>query len=295
MSKKKFYAEYDALFNNKAKNSPKKKAPTKKKEEVAKKHFSINKKTVAWISVILVIFGIKFYQRTIAPILHVFDYDYGEVDDEDDYDDDEDYIDAGDELGEIYPLKEEGIKNDPNRDLKEPLHVGLEDKNFTFSPNYQMQVKGDADIVFSRDELSLLPTNEEYPDTKHVATIQVYNGKRRGTEIDLSMSRNLIDSTTVYTHGNDVTYTKAYPQKEMEKVKDGYIYSYEDDDEDYATIKLYRYFIFPNGTGVLLKIYSDSDEIKDVSAGVTFEEVKKWYPQEMKVLEESFQMKKEDK
>lgn len=294
--KKQFYEEYDALFI-KPKPPKKKKRPflslwqrankapvlsTKKQaQQPSKKNSNLNRRThtqtiskkwaiILPIGLFLMILVIVYASNHSE----IFSDDY-----EDDY---SDYVD-------VYPLQEAGIKRTGTVDVSQPLVATLDDPTIYFNKGYKIEIKGDVDIEQHEEELSVLPTNGDYPSITSIASLSFYSGRDYLRSVNMSMSGNLAASISRYlqvSKGDDL-FSKAYPQESLDDVQTGYVVNYEKE-SSYIYLSIQRYFMFPDGTGVWLETYSTSDQETELTPDDSFKEIKKAYREDFEFLEDNF-------
>ncbi|EOL41824.1 hypothetical protein RV11_GL001400 [Enterococcus phoeniculicola] len=301
--KKQFYEDYDALFI-KPKLTAKKekpsvislwkqvnKAPVVSAKQQAQKPSTKNnsakkrqhqKKKKSWdflwpAGIFLAIIAFAIYGNSDSS------------DSSDDYGDDyeSEYVD-------VRPLQEAGIKRTGSIDVSQPLVATLDDKIVYFNKGYKIEIKGDVDVEQQKDELSVLPTNKDYPSTTSIASLTFYSGRDYLRSVSMGMSGNLIVSLSDYikTSKGDDIFTKAYPQESVEGVQTGYVVKYEKE-SDYIYLTIQRYFIFSDGTGVWLDTYSTSTKETELKPTDSFKGIKKAYSEDFEFLEENFLLTKD--
>lgn len=287
--KKRFYDEYDALFtkpNARVKiqegsfattvgklKSELSSAAVAKKGKPNRKNRSVNKKNkrFVWtgiiVAAVLVMMGI--YGSTLP----------------DDYDDEYDE----DRYTDIRPLQDAGLKRTGTIDLSQPLVISVDEKTLHFNKGYSLEIKGDVDIENLTEELSVLPTDKEYPTVESIAWVKFYSGREYLRGANIGMSGNLIVSMYDYLDNREkaTTFTKAYPVADIGDVQTGYVVDY-DGDEEYVYVGIQRYFIFPDGTGIWLETNSDILDRIELHPDDSFETIKKAYSEDFKFLEDSF-------
>ena len=287
MGKKKlFYEEYDALFI-KPKLSEKKNKQTigstwlqvnsvsekseksKKRQQPTKKE--TNKRAILWsLSVLTLAVAFVIYVKSNSNYLsNVYDGDYVDV----------------------HPLQEAGIKRTGTIDVGKPLVADFDDKVVNFNNGYKIVIKGDLDIEQQKEELSVLPTNEDYAPITPIASLTFYSGRDYLRSVNMSISGNIIASISSYLEkvNGEELFTKAYPQKSIEDVQTGYVINYEKESTN-IYLAIQRYYIFSDGTGICLETFPTSDEKTELTSNDSFKEVKKAYLDDFEFLENNFSL-----
>lgn len=198
---------------------------------------------------------------------------------------------ASGEYLDIYPLQDVNLKVTGEQNLTTPLVVTQESHTFLTSKGYQIEVTGDADFERGDSELSLLPTQEDYPDERTVATLSFYEGDYYQGSATITMSANLLKSTEFYLEKGNGSFAKAYPQADLaDDIQTGYILEYDVSDA-YIFPDIYQYYLFSDGTGLRIEVTPDEDEAKLTKAS-DLTAVKKAYPSAFTSLKENFRFVK---
>ncbi|MGM0125976.1 hypothetical protein IGI37_003377 [Enterococcus sp. AZ194] len=295
--KKQFYDDYDALFLKKkvetseiskqvgnSKAQPKKQQKTKASFSNTKKKKSVKEKQSAKHKISFRAVGC--FVAIVVLTLVWQGYSKGQ--------NNSNYKGIKTEYVDIYPLKDVGLERLKAIDLSNPLVATVDEKVIHFNKGYRIKITGDVDIEQKKDELSVLPTNKEYPNTLRIASLSFYEGRSFLRSVNIGMSGNLIESLKNYMNkaDNKKAFTKAYPQEMIDDIQTGYVVQYEEN-SSYISLTLQRYFIFSDGTGVWLDMYTGSSDSIKLNKKDSFSEIKKAYPEDFKFLEDSLTFEKE--
>ncbi|MGL9913827.1 hypothetical protein IGI95_001196 [Enterococcus sp. DIV0784] len=273
---KNFYDTYDALFQKpkwsffpvtrtdtvKQLPNPNKKVvkPQTKKKKKQKKN-----KKIIWIGIAV----------AIGFIVYI---DLAEKDD---------YWDYSASSEDVYPLKEAGLTTTGPVDLEKPLKVTIEENKLLFNQGYQIEIIGDADIETSGGKnFLILPSTEEYPDTKYLGNISFYEKRDYYTSAGMYLSGNLVNSLSDYLDTSK-EFIKAYPIDKIADVQTGYILKRN---QGYTDIS--KYYLFKDGTGFELEFsFDQSEKVKDPKDYSSFV---KTYAKEVAFIEKSFKFESTD-
>ncbi|MGM0238296.1 MULTISPECIES: hypothetical protein [Enterococcus] len=198
----------------------------------------------------------------------------------------ESHDDTNSEYTYTYPLEEAGIKTTGTIDYSKSLSATIKDNTFIFNRGYQLTIMGDWDNSTNKKALSLLPEDNDDPDyvvTKTIADLTFYEGRYVSDYATISLSGNLLHSFRFSDLFNK-KFVNIYPQKNLDDVLTGYIF-YSESKED-STI--YRYFLFPDKTGILIEGFTVNEPLKTLTNKSNFEEFTSAFPKDYKFLSEDF-------
>ncbi|MGX7149964.1 hypothetical protein [Enterococcus ureasiticus] len=287
---KNFYDTYDTLFSKPPFFKPKKEnnmqnykkyIPKLKQEKLQKKKVlgksslsrskakpkknSWKKKLVVCVVLFLPIAFFVIKEKNLAPVLY------------------SEYLD-------VTPLKEAGIKGTGDKDFSKPLMLNVDDHTILTNRGYELEVLGDSDLEIQKEELSVLPTNNEYADYFSTAYISFYSERRFQRSVSLRLSENVINSLTESFIKNKRSFSKAYLEKEIGDVQNGYVVTYVK--SPYPEITICRFFIFPDETGIWIDLNSLEDDHEELTEEKTLEEFKEILSDDFAFIEKNFVFKK---
>ncbi|MBV7389827.1 hypothetical protein [Enterococcus alishanensis] len=282
--KKKFFDEYDELFvraegGDKNSLKPKKKVaeskpkikpalkPNKKAKSTKNRKKVSNKFKTIGIGIVCLVIFLGYYglKKIDSPLLG---------------------SDTSFESKSIKPLKIAGIKATEEIDYSLPLAVTEEENGFTFNRGYQLEIKGDWDNEDPEGDKAVLPSKEDYVYSKEVANLKFYDGRDFSRSAQIEISGNITKSFSSWLSDRR-DFTKVYPQEKIDGIMTGYIIECEYyENSSYGNI--YRYFVFPDGTGIQIRTSVGYDVKLDLTPDSTFSEFKKVLAIDYKFLSEDF-------
>lgn len=197
---------------------------------------------------------------------------------------------SNDKSQDVLPLKVADVRQNGAIDLSKPLVATLDNHVFKFNRGYQLAILGDSEIELNSKELSVLPTKDEFVYDKNVASITFNKNEVGEVDGELSISGNLIKSESDYVDNSKTDFSKAYPQKDIDGIKQGYIINYSDDKGSiFTTIK--QYYIFSDGTGITIII--DSNDEKEINDQTSLKDIKDKYSKDFNFLAKHFKLEKQ--
>ena len=199
----------------------------------------------------------------------------------------DDYWDYSASSEDVYPLKEAGLTTTGPVDLEKPLKVTIEQNKLLFNQGYQIEIIGDADIETSGGKnFLILPSTEEYPDTKYLGNISFYEKRDYYTSAGMYLSGNLVNSLSDYLDTSK-EFIKAYPIDKIADVQTGYILKRN---QGYTDIS--KYYLFKDGTGFELEV--SVDQLEKVKDPKDYSSFVKTYAKEVAFIEKSFKFESTD-
>ncbi|ALS36921.1 hypothetical protein ABID30_001876 [Enterococcus rotai] len=289
---KNFYDSYDALFSKPAlftkqektyeKNMPKLKLKSivmimkdsaktpskskKKEKKPAKKKLSM---ILAIVFLVIIFFVIKTANNSSGSFSSYSD----------------EYID-------VYPLKEGTVNKTSDKNFSTPLALSINDHSIVTNNGYVLEVLNDADIEIQKEELSVLPTNDKYANYFYIAYIPFYSNRRYERSASMFISGNITNSLNESFIKDKNSFSKAYFEKDIGEVKNGYVVTYKEG--EYSKVSISRFFIFPDETGLWLKADSNEENTEKLTVENTLEEVKEVLGNDFTFLDENFTFKKSE-
>jgi hypothetical protein len=274
--KKNFYDEYDALFTKPTLKSSTKRAKRHKKTTRTGKaknatHSRLSLAIV--IGIACIVGAMQLAKQTRLHSTHV-------------------KTDAEEEYQEVYPLKAANVEVTGEKAVDQPLSLTLKDHTFDFNKGYQLTFNADSHLKVDDDAdttKALLPTDSSYAEESYVAEMTMYDKNDNEQYLSLIISANLVNSNEEYITKDDVSFAKAYPEAEVGTVKTGHLLSYEKYD-DMIAVDIMRYFIFTDGTGVVVKIAAYEEPKQALTQKDSYQTVKKVFPIETAVLDNQIKL-----
>ncbi|WP_461226274.1 hypothetical protein [Lacticaseibacillus suihuaensis] len=155
-----------------------------------------------------------------------------------------------------YALKAAGLRRTAAIDQSRNLVAKRSGHTVAFSTGDQLTVNPSFNIEeYSRDHV-VTPTRT--PDSPDI-TVAGCSGRRDQTYVqaDLRLYANLIGDFNAYADAATPNLVKVFKTQTIGRVQTGYVFDVPGpkDDQDYA--RLTRYFLFPDGTGAVLKTLPD--------------------------------------
>ncbi|MGX4686879.1 hypothetical protein JNUCC83_08250 [Vagococcus sp. JNUCC 83] len=154
----------------------------------------------------------------------------------------------------LYPLKISTITqiDKENIDKSQPLYLKLEDKKLITNKGCQFEFKENTEIASkTQTDWSIIPNVEKYQDNQDILVANVYDKKSSvGHTADFKMYDNLINGFDLYVEEKK-SFSKVFPSEEIENIQTGYILFHRN--EKSISNNLYRYYIFDDGTGILIE------------------------------------------
>lgn len=196
------------------------------------------------------------------------------------------------EYGDVTPLPDAGIKKAEaeNIDVGNPLVVVREDRLLKTNRSCEFEIQDKTEINSQTlNKWSVLPTTKTYGDTVPVLSIQLYEDGRSTDSIDVKIASNLINETNTYVDRKAIV--KAFPLKAVDDVQTGYIF---EANPDRSSSRVKKYFLFKDGTGLILDTYEYKEDKVEVNKLKTLVDFKKEFKKSIDNLENSVKFKPVD-
>lgn len=155
-----------------------------------------------------------------------------------------------------FALKAAGLKRTAAINATHNLVATFKDHTVSFSNGYALQVDASLKMnEFDRDHV-VTPTTDSGSLDLTIADIEG-NANNDYAETDLRLYANLISDFNAYAPKNRPNLVKVFNTATIGTTQTGYVFDVPNpkSDQDYA--KLTRYFLFADGTGVVLRTLPD--------------------------------------
>lgn len=155
-----------------------------------------------------------------------------------------------------YALKAAGLKRTAAIDSSRNLVAKVTGHTVSFSTGFQLTVPSSFNVEESSRDHVVTPTTEDNGIELRVAD---FDGKNGDTYLQTSLQLygNLIDDFDAYSEASAPTLVKVFKTGNVGTAQTGYVFDIPDPKAERGYARLSRYFLFPDGTGVVLKSLPD--------------------------------------
>lgn len=190
----------------------------------------------------------------------------------------------------LYPFKTSTIIQVDKKDIdkSKPLYLKLENKKLITNKGCQFEFKENTEIASkTQTDWSIIPNIEKYQNNQDILVASVYDqNNSMGHTADFEMYDNLINGFDFYV-GKGKSIAKVFPLEEIGNIQTGYVIFHRNDDSIYNA--LYRYYIFDDGTGILIQydLFVDSTYDLEISEDLTYSEFLSYFKETLDFYESS--------
>lgn len=155
-----------------------------------------------------------------------------------------------------YALKAAGLKRTVAIDSSRNLVAKVTGHTVSFSTGFQLTVPSSFTVEESARDHVVTPTKEDNGIELRVAD---FDGKTGDTYVQASLQLygNLIDDFDAYSEASAPTLVKVFKTGNVGTAQTGYVFDIPDPKAERGYARLSRYFLFADGTGVVLKSLPD--------------------------------------
>ncbi|MGX4686880.1 hypothetical protein JNUCC83_08255 [Vagococcus sp. JNUCC 83] len=188
-----------------------------------------------------------------------------------------------------YPFKVTEVTQARNEhvDKANPLYVELDGNKLVTNKGYQIEFIEEVQIEsYDQQSWSVIPTLMEYSSGEDIMSVSLYSVGRLVSSIYVEIYENVINGKYFFMDTAKGSFTKVYPEETTENVQTGYMFKHDGEDESYLYDDIYRYYIFNDGTGILLRMNGpDKSKNENVSDDMTYEEFRNVFKDDLEFLE----------
>lgn len=191
-----------------------------------------------------------------------------------------------------YPLENDVIVpvDKSQIDQSDPLYLELEDNKLLINKGYQFEFKENVEIISkTQKEWSIIPSTEEYGTFEDILTADLYKDQEHVDTLIFRMFPNMVNHVTFYMTREKGEFFKTFPLPSIDDVQIGYTLIHLDNNDI-----VYNYYIFKDGTGVLVIVsMSDTEEKTNITENLSEEEFRQLFGEKLSLYEESVSFSKQ--
>lgn len=187
-----------------------------------------------------------------------------------------------------YPLKEAKLKRLGKFDASKPITTAIQGRSMVFNKGLTITVPAPGkmdDKAVRKDPRAILPSKNSWADYESAGYIDVHPKQFMDPMVSVSFYGNIIGKVSGRITGKKGNIV-AIPQPSVGQTQTGYIM----DDAEALSHNIDKYFIFSDGTGVLIEVEADDENFKGVPKKPTVADLQHYFPKQMKILDQDLQI-----
>lgn len=166
----------------------------------------------------------------------------------------------------VYPFRHSKIRQvkESEVDLKNPLHLYLSENSLIVNDEYKFDILGKSEINSeAKKEWSILPDLLPYSSKESILFVQTYREDDYYKTLYFSIYANLVNSFELFLDLSNGSKVTIFEDSDINNIQNGYVLEYQRDIRGFIQNVIYQYFIFPDGTAILISTSTEKDVIKE--------------------------------